>query len=76
LLAAYCEACALQERAAGEMGREDADPSWLTKWQAATKVMSSLAPKLKICPQTAGKGGGKPLSYYERMALEEADAEN
>jgi hypothetical protein len=61
LLAAYAEACALQEVAAIELQREDADAVWLLKWEKATRAMASLAMRLKLCPQSPSVPKGRPL---------------
>jgi hypothetical protein len=64
LLAAYAEACALQEMAAIKLQREDADAVWLLKWEKSTRAMASLAMRLKLCPQSPSVPKGRPLGGH------------
>jgi hypothetical protein len=77
LLAAYAEACALQEMAAVELQREDADANWLLKWEKATRAMTSLAMRLKICPQSSAVPKGRPMGgvgiTYEQLRQWQGD---
>jgi len=73
LLAQHCEAIAMAEAAAAELTRPDADAIWTLRWEKSVRAMATLAMRLKLCPQAAPKQSGRPLSYYERMALENGD---
>ena len=80
LLVQYCEAVALAERAAKALQSDDAERVWLTRWDKATKVMESLAMRLRISPQSRAPnnpsrpaGPAPVLSAYETMALEKPD---
>ena len=76
----YCEAVALAERAAKALQSDDAERVWLTRWDKATKVMVSLAMRLRISPQSrAPNNPSRPAgpaptpSAYEVMALEQSN---
>lgn len=76
LLEEYCEAAALARRAATELQSEAAAARWLAVWEKATRVMTALSMRLRLSPQARMPNNPKRperLSYYERMALEEAD---
>jgi hypothetical protein len=79
LLSAYCRAIALERRSAQELAA--GDDKAVVRWNAATKAMLGLAMRLRLSPQSRqpnnpSRPGGKPerpLSVYERMALEGDD---
>ena len=69
LLAAYTQAVILSRRA----GR---DPARIEAWERITRVMASLATKLRLTPQARTDAkttarGQRPLSHYERMPDDE-----
>lgn len=79
LLVRYCEGAALAERAEVHIRTEDPPSArWLAAWREGTKVMKDLALRLRLSPQSrqpnTPKRPERPLSYYERMALEDDDA--
>ena len=65
LLGAYCQAVLLSRRT----GR---DPVRVEAWERATRVMTSLATKLRLtpqartCPKSIGRQQQGPASYYDR----------
>jgi phage terminase small subunit len=84
LLSAFCEACALRERAAFELeqctvltdpktGRQVLSP-WLSVYTGTVKAMGALAPRLRLGPMARAKQQSKKeppaLSYYDRMRNE------
>jgi phage terminase small subunit len=81
LLAAYCRAVVMEQRAAGEFSREpilpDGKPNpWGVIHAAATKSLLGLSLRLRLSPQGRGKPSTKAeprLSYYERMAILEPE---
>jgi hypothetical protein len=79
LLVQYCEATALAERSIAEMRKKAAAPIWLHRWEKATRVMTALSMRLRLSPQSIAPNNPsrpKPLSYYEKMALETGDADD
>jgi hypothetical protein len=79
LLVQYAEAVALAERSARELRRDDAEPLWLARWEKATRVMVALSMRLRLSPQSLAANNptrSKPMSYYEKMALEAGDADD
>jgi hypothetical protein len=78
LLSAYCRAIALERRSAQELAA--GDDKALARWEKATKAMVALSMRLRLSPQSRapnnpsrpGSKPERPLSVYERMALEEA----
>jgi hypothetical protein len=78
LLVQYCEATALAELSIKEMQKKDAAPIWLHRWEKATRVMTALSMRLRLSPQSLAANNPsrpKPMSYYEKVALEAADEE-
>jgi phage terminase small subunit len=84
LIARWCEATVMAERAAEElrahgMVKGDKVSAWFTIHQAACKTLKDLALRLKLSPQSrhhkAPKSLPSGLSAYERLALEEWDDE-
>jgi phage terminase small subunit len=79
LLAAYCRAITIERRAAAELAA--GDDKALAKWNGATKAMVSLSQRLRLSPQSRAPNNPtnraskpeRPLSYYERQALQEGD---
>jgi hypothetical protein len=74
LLAAYCRAIALERKSSLQLD----DKAGLMRWERATKAMVALSMRLRLSPQSrqanSSRPGAKPerpLSYYERQALEE-----
>jgi phage terminase small subunit len=79
LLARYCEAAAMAERAAFELDRETVTAdgkvsAWLGVYTAAVKVQGTLAPRLRLGPMARAKVQSKkaaaPMSVYDQMRLE------
>jgi hypothetical protein len=73
LLARYCEATALAERAERELQRDDVEAAWLTRWEKANRVLSAHSMRLRLSPQSRAPNTPKRperVSYYEQMALE------
>jgi hypothetical protein len=80
LLSAYVRAVSLERRSAAELA--DGDDEALARWNGAVKALLGLSQRLRLSPQSrqpnnpTRPGGGKPerpLSVYERMALEAED---
>jgi len=72
LLASYVQAVILSRRA----GR---DPRRIDTWEVSTRLMGSLATKLRLTPQSRTDPKTltrrqAPLSHYERMALDADEA--
>jgi hypothetical protein len=73
ILCAYCEAAAMSVHAIGKLWHDDAEGTWLRRWEKATRTMSMLSLRLRLSPQARQPNNPKRqnLSYYERRALEE-----
>ena len=78
LLAAYCRAVIMEQRAFSEFSREpilpDGKPNpWGAILAQATKSMLGLSLRLRLSPQGRGRPSSKAepakLSYYERMQI-------
>ena len=71
LLGAYCQAILLARRT----GR---DPARVDVWERITRVMTTLATKLRLTPQSRSCPKSlarqqRPASHYDRMALDDDD---
>jgi phage terminase small subunit len=71
LLCQYCEAQAMAERSAAKLQNGD-DPDALRTWEKANKVMSGLALRLRLGPQSRRDRAKveRPLTWDERFRLE------
>ena len=73
-MSAYCEAQAMAERAAAELqnGTGEAAEWALNLWEKANKVMSGLALRLRLGPQSRREKAKveRPLTWDERFRLE------
>jgi phage terminase small subunit len=80
LLCAYCRSVTIERRAATELSASN-DPKALSRWSQATKAMVSLSMRLRLSPQARAPHTGRPtkperpLSIYEKMAMEGDDAD-
>jgi hypothetical protein len=80
LLSAYVRAIALERRSSTELAAGEGQAA-LARWNGAVKAMVALSMRLRLSPQARqphnpSRPGGKPerpLSVYERMALENDD---
>jgi hypothetical protein len=81
LLCRYAEAIALAELAAQEIRRGDAvvngrPSAWITVQEKAVRAIVALSMRLRLSPQARKQYAApppRPMSYYERMAMEEAN---
>ena len=74
LLAQYCEAQVLAERAAQELQKESPpNPRWLAAWEKATRTMKDLALRLRLSPQSRREKAKveRPLTWDEKFRLEQ-----
>jgi len=73
ILAQFCEAQALAERAAQELQKESPPNSrWLAAWKEGTKTMKDLALRLRLSPQSRREKAKvkRPLTWDENFRLE------
>jgi len=73
ILAQFCEAQALAERAAQELQKESPpNPRWLPAWKEGTKTMKDLALRLRLSPQSRREKAKvkRPLTWDENFRLE------
>jgi phage terminase small subunit len=75
LLCQYCEAQSMAERAAAELQNGTGEaPEWALKlWEKANKVMSGLALRLRLGPQSRRERAQvkRALTWDERFRLEQ-----
>jgi phage terminase small subunit len=80
LLCQYCEAQAIAERAAAELqsGTSQAAEWALKLWEKANKIMSGLALRLRLGPQSRREKAkvARPLTWSERFCMEQAQRQN
>jgi phage terminase small subunit len=80
LLCQFCEAQAMAERAAAELqnGTGEAAEWGLKVWEKANKVMSGLALRLRLGPQSRREKAKvtRPLTWSERFCMEQAQQQN
>jgi phage terminase small subunit len=73
LLSQYCEAQAMAERAAAVLSGPGEAADWALKlWEKANKVMSGLALRLRLGPQSRREKAKvqRPLTWDEKFRLE------
>ena len=70
LLAIYSQVVLVSRESAG-------DPDLLAQWERSTKLVATLAPKLRLCPSSrsdaktvARQSTGYQPSYYERVGTD------
>jgi hypothetical protein len=51
LLAAYCRAIVLEQRAAGELATDPTNARWLQVWEKSGRALVSFSARLKLSPQ-------------------------
>jgi hypothetical protein len=83
LMSAYVRAVAQEELSGRELQRGgyvvNGRPSpWIVIQEKSVRAVTALAARLRLCPQSRrqyAKPAGRPMSYYERMAMEEGEDE-
>ena len=74
LLAQYCEAQVMAERAATELAKGDGPPDtrWPAAWEKATRAMKDLALRLRLSPQSRREKAKieRPPTWDERYRME------